>query len=105
MSLPRPASPRALLSDLRSFAVTRSPHHWIAAVLAIVMPVAIVVVFYLDGQTNLMPGRQITYVESWSLDRTDAQIKADQIRRREEAEARAAKRQEQFKKIDRALSF
>ena len=39
--LPRPASPRALWSDLRLFWSTRPRHQWLAAVLAVLIPIAI----------------------------------------------------------------
>ena len=40
MPLPRPASPRALWADLRAFTSERRPHQWVAAALAVAMPVA-----------------------------------------------------------------
>ena len=105
MALPRPASPRALLSDLRAFARERSRHQWIAALVAIVMPIAIVFTFVKDAKTNIAPGEQITYVESWSSNRTDAEIRATQTKREGEQKAAAEERQRQFKEIERRFGM
>jgi hypothetical protein len=100
MPLPRPSSPRALLSDIRAFASQRSPHHWVAAGLAVVMPVALIVLFYTDGRTNIAPGPQLIYADSWSANRTDEEIKADQVKHQAEREAKQKERQRQYKKLD-----
>jgi len=105
MSLPRPASPRVLWADLRAFAKERSKAQWIAAVLAIVMPGVILVGFYYDAQTNIAPGEQLIYVESWSANRTDAEIIAAQKERQAQADAIAAERQRQFKELERQLGI
>lgn len=100
MPLPRPASPRALWADIRSFASQRPRHQWIAGFFAIVMPVIIVIGFYFDAQTNIMPGEQIVYVDSWSEQRSDAEILAAQKERQAEREAIAAERQRQFQEVE-----
>jgi hypothetical protein len=103
MPLPRPASPRALWADLRAFAAQRSRHQWIAAGFAIVMPIAIVVMFTIDGRTNIAPGPQLIYVESWNSSRTDAEIIADQKKDQAKLEALKKERQRQWKKVDEDL--
>ena len=105
MALPRPASPRALWSDLRAFARERSRHQWIAALVAIMMPIAIVFLFVKDARTNIAPGEQITYVESWSSNRTDAEIMAAQKQREAEQKAAADERQRQFKELERRFGM
>lgn len=105
MPLPRPASPRALLADLRAFAQERSPIQWIAALVALAMPVIFVLAFIKDGNTNIAPGEQVIYAESWSSNRTDAEIKADQARRQQEREAIAVERQRQFKELERRFGM
>jgi hypothetical protein len=105
MALPRPASPRALLADLRAFAQQRSRVQWIAALVAVMMPIVIIWTFIKDGNTNIAPGEQLIYVESWSADRSDAQIKIDQARRQKEREAGLAERQRQFKELERRLGM
>ncbi len=105
MALPRPASPKVLLADLRAFAQERSKVQWIAALVAVAMPVVIVAGFIRDGKTNMSPGEQITYVSSWSANRTDAEIKADQAKAQKLREAQQAERQRQFKKLERRLGM
>jgi hypothetical protein len=99
MPLPRPASPRALLADLRAFAAERSRHQWIGLIGALAMPAIIIYIFYVDGQTNIAPGEQIVYVETWSGNRTDAEIQAAQKERQAQREAAIAERQRQFKEL------
>lgn len=103
MPLPRPASPRALWSDLRAFTAERRPHQWIAMAAALAMPIAIIVVFVIDGRTNIAPGAQIIYADSWSAARTDAEIVADQKKHQAAREAAQKERQRQFQKIDKKL--
>lgn len=105
MPLPRPASPRALLADLRAFARERSRHQWIAAFFAVLMPIVIVVGFIVDAKTNTAPGEQVIYADSWSAKRSDAEIKAAQKEREEQREAAAAERQRQFKELEKRFGI
>ncbi|HEV2747134.1 MAG TPA: hypothetical protein VGW34_07530 [Allosphingosinicella sp.] len=105
MPLPRPASPRALWADLRAFAGERGSHRWIAALFAVLMPVVILIGFYFDAQTNIMPGEQIVYVESWSANRSDEEILADQKAREQQRRAIAAERQRQFKELEKKFGM
>jgi hypothetical protein len=105
MPLPRPASPRALFADLRAFTAQRTRHQWIAMFLAGAIPATILVVFWLDARTNVQPAAQIVYVESWSADRTDAQIRADQQRREQERRRADAERQRQWKALGDRLGM
>ena len=105
MPLPRPSSPRVLWADLRAFARERSRYQWIGAFFAIVMPAVILVGFYYDAQTNILPGEQIIYAQSWPATRTDAEIKAQQkIDQAKKEEAQKA-RQEQFKQLEKRLGM
>ena len=103
MPLPRPSSPRVLWADLRAIAAERRPHHWFALGMAVLMPVAIVIVFTIDGRTNIAPGEQIIYVESWNSNRTDSEIIAEQKKDQAEREKLRKERQRQFQKIDKDL--
>ncbi|HWH22422.1 MAG TPA: hypothetical protein VNT25_03900 [Allosphingosinicella sp.] len=105
MALPRPSSPSALWADIRNFARQRSRHQVIAGTLAVLMPIIIVIGFYYDAQTNIMPGEQIVYVENWPANRTDAEIKAQQKIDQERREKALAERQRQFKEVERKLGL
>ena len=99
MPLPRPASPRVLIADIRAFASARSRHQWIAALAAAAMPVVIVFGFVKDAGTNTAPGEQIVYVKSWTSQRTDAEILADQKRNEAQRKAALAERQREYRKL------
>jgi hypothetical protein len=103
MPLPRPSSPRALWADLRLFWNGRSRTQWVAAFLAVLIPIGILGAFYLDAKTNIAPGPQLIFVESWPLTRTDAEIREKQQRDRVAREARERERQRQFQELDNGL--
>lgn len=103
MPLPRPSSPRALIADIRAFTAQRSRVQWAALAVAIVMPIALVILFIVDGRTNIAPGPQVIYADSWSANRTDAEIIADQKEHQAKREAAKKERQRQFQKVDREL--
>lgn len=104
MPLPRPASPRALWADMKAFWRDRPRHQWVAAALALMVPIGIITVFYIDSGTNLSPRQTTTKLEIWPANRTDEQIRADQNRRQAEADRRANERREQFRKVDDTLN-
>jgi len=104
MPLPRPAGPRVLWQDLRAFWSQRPRHQWLAATLAILIPIGILVAFYYDAQTNIAPGEQVIFVDSWSANRTDAEIIAKQevdLERRKAAEER---RRQEWQRLDESLN-
>lgn len=104
MPLPRPASPRVLWADMRAFWRQRPRHQWVAALLAVTIPVGIIVVFYLDTQTNIMPGEQLIYVESWPATRSDDEIRVKQKADLERREQFERDRREQFQRLDQNLN-
>jgi hypothetical protein len=103
MPLPRPASPRVLWADIRAFAGERRPHQWVAMAFALMMPIVIVIIFMIDGRTNIAPGAEIIYVESYPANRTDAQIIADQKKDQAKREAAQKERQRQWQKLDKRM--
>ena len=105
MALPRPASPRALWSDLRSFLRQRSRYQTMGAVFAVAMPLIILVGFYYDSKTNIMPGEQIVYVKSWPATRTDAEIKAQQKIDQERRDKALAEQQRQYKELEKRFGM
>ncbi len=97
--LPPIHSPKVVWRDLRAILSRRSREQTIAAFLSIGFTIVILVIFFLDSRVNTAPPATITFVESWSANRTDAEIKADQVRDQRAGEERARARQEQFKEI------
>ena len=105
MALPRPSSPKVLWQDLRAFARERPRHQWLAITAAIVMPLVIIFGFYTDAKTNIAPGEQVIYAESWNGKRTDAEIKAAQAERQKAHEAAQKERQRQFQELERKFGM
>ncbi|MGH6658985.1 MAG: hypothetical protein ACREBP_08190 [Sphingomicrobium sp.] len=102
---PTPSSPRAAFADLRAFMRQRSREQRIGAALAILVTTIIVIIFLVDPQINTAPPPQIIYVESYSVNRTDAEIIADQKKDQAAREAAAKERQEQFQKLENRLGI
>lgn len=104
MRLPRPAAPRTLWRDLKAVLGQRSPHQWVAAALALAIPIGIFTVFSLDSVDAHDAPEQVIYVESWPISRTREEIVAKQQedeRRRQEYEA---ERRRQFQRLDDSLN-
>jgi len=97
--LPPMHSPKVVYRDLKAFLSRRGREHNIALALSLGLTLVILFIFFIDAKVNTAPPPTITYVESWSADRTDAEIKADQVKDQKKAEARAKERQKQFKEI------
>lgn len=103
--LPPPSSPRAAFADLRNFIRHRRREQWVGLGLAVVVTAVIVVIFILDAKTNTAPPPTIVYVESWSSNRTDEEIKADQKRDQAAKEAALKERQAQYQRLAKKLGI
>ena len=102
---PRPVGPRAALADLAAAIRGSSREQVIGAMLAVLVTMIIIIEFLVDSKINTAPPTQIVYAESWSADRTDAQIVADQKKDQAKREAAAKERQRQFQKLEKQLGM
>lgn len=102
---PHPASPRAILEDIKSFARDRRPHQWFAAAGALTMTFGVLVLFYMDSKDQILPREQIVYIDSWRADRSDAEIKVAQEKRQKEREEAIKARQKMFQDLERKLGM
>jgi len=75
---PRPVSPIKAIRDLRYFLATRQKHELIFAFLAVFITTMLIAGFYVDSRVEKPWKRDVQYVESWPLDRSDEQIRAQQ---------------------------
>ena len=98
------------VNDLRSYLAQESPHKLGFLVLSVVLFGAILVGFTLDSHQERVYRREITYVQQWPGNRSDAEIIAQQKidapieAKRKAEEAAAAKRtQQDFKKMEDRL--
>ena len=104
MPLPRPASPRALWADHSHLHLGAPPaplgrrrarHRSCRSRSSSCSS--------LDGRTNILPGPQLIYVESWPADRSDEEIKAQQKIDQAARDKAHKERQEMFKQPRRAI--
>ena len=87
-----------------AFVRQREREHVIGATLAVLVTLIIVIVFLIDPKVNTQPAEQVTYVDLYPANRTDADIIRDQKRDAEMRNEIAHKNQEPFKKLDRELN-
>ena len=102
---PKPVGPRAAISDLFAFMRQRSREQVIGATLAVLVTMIIVIEFVVDSKINTAPPPQVVYAQSWSADRTDAEIIADQKKDQAKRDAAAKEKQRQFQKLEKQLGM
>jgi hypothetical protein len=97
---PRPVSPRAAIADRLAFMRHSSREQRIGAALALLVTAIIVIEFLVDAKIGTAPPPQITYVDLYSSNRTDAEIIADQKKDQAAKQAAQEERQRQFQKLE-----
>lgn len=97
---PRPVGPRAAFKDLAAFLRQRSREQVIGLALSLLVTAIVIIEFMVDSKINTAPPPQVIYVESYSANRTDAEIIADQKKDQAKREAARAERQRQFQKLE-----
>jgi hypothetical protein len=107
---PRPVWPGAAYADLRAFLKTRTPHQVGFASLAIVVPIFMLGLFYVDEVPMEYKRPEITWIKTYPKGRTDAEIAAQQKidtakRKADEAEEKLIleARRAPFKALDKKL--
>ena len=102
--------PRAY-RDVKRFLVTRKPYELWFLALAMVITMAILVGFQHDSHIKPAYHEDIVYVQSWPLDRSEAEILAQQkIDAAKKAKEQAAiekaekERQEEYQRLNNELS-
>jgi hypothetical protein len=103
MPLPRPASPRVLMQDLRDFWRARARGHWIAAAMAATITTAIFLGFYLDSGTA-ETREQVIFLDSWPASRTDAEIRTQQKADLDARNAAEAAHRRELQRLDQNLN-
>jgi uncharacterized FlgJ-related protein len=103
-------SPLRAIRDLRRFLAQRRPHELWFMILAMAITLVILWMFVKDSHVPTPYKREIIYVKQWRLDRSDAEIKAQQLkdlpeeqRRKAELEALMKKRRDEFKRLDQQV--
>ncbi|HVM22386.1 MAG TPA: hypothetical protein VM308_03650 [Sphingomicrobium sp.] len=83
----------------------RTREQLIGASLAVLVTAIIIIEFIIDAKINTAPPRQVTYVELYSSNRTEAEIIADQKKEMAEKEAAEKERQRQFQKLEKRFGI
>jgi hypothetical protein len=102
---PRPSTPRAAFRDLAAFMRQRSREQVIGAALAFLVTAIIVIEFVVDAKIGTAPPPQVTYVELYPSNRTDAEIIADQKKDMAQKLAAQKERQRQFQKLEKQFGM
>ena len=102
---PKPVGPRAAFSDLRAFMRQRGREKVIGALLAVLVTTIIIIEFLVDSKINTAPPPTVVYADSWSVDRTDAEIVAQQKVDQTKRDAAAKEKQRQFQKLEKQLGM
>jgi hypothetical protein len=77
----------------------------IGASLALLVTAIIVIEFVVDAKIGTAPPEQITYVNLYPSNRTDAEIIADQKKDQAKKEAATKERQRQFQKLEKQFDM
>ena len=72
----------------------------IGGALAVLVTIIIMILFFVDSTINTAPPARIIYVESFSANRTDAEIIADQKKDSEAKRAYQEEKRRQFQEIE-----
>lgn len=102
---PHPVGPREALRDLAAFMRQRSREQVIGGALAILVTAIIVIEFMVDSKIGTAPPPQIVYVDSWSANRTDAEIVADQKKDQAARKQAQLERQREFQRLENQLGI
>ncbi|KKC27055.1 hypothetical protein WP12_05360 [Sphingomonas sp. SRS2] len=95
---PRPSGPRAAWSDFKALWRQQNRHKILIALLSIMMPMLIVTGFYVDSKRD-KPRETITYITSFSPDRTDAEIEKQNIADQKILDARREARRLEYQRL------
>lgn len=106
----RNLSPLRAIRDLRFFLAQRKPYELWFMMAAMGLTLVVLWAFFKDSNIPVPYKRNIIYVESWPITRTDEEIRAqqkiDQVKKhaqQAELEKRRKKKQEEFKRLDDRL--
>lgn len=104
-------SPLAGIRDLRLFLAQRERHELVFLFLSIVITTLLIAGFVVDSRVEKPYERDVTYFKSWNLDRSDDEIRADQVRdmalktkRDATLEKRQADMKASFRRVDDKLT-
>ena len=83
----------------------RSREQVIGGSLALLITAIIVIEFLVDADVGTTPAPQITYVQLYSSNRTDAEIVADQEKDQKAKQAARKEQQRQYQKLEKQFGI
>jgi hypothetical protein len=92
------------MQDLRDFWRARPRGHWVAALLAGGITAGIVIMFLIDSKSLSEPREQVIFLNSWPVNRTDDQIRAQQKADLEARTRAEAEHRRQLQRLDQSLN-
>lgn len=104
--LPPTSSP---LTAIRDFAAVMrgegARQRILGLTLSVLITIIILILFFVDSKINTAPPPRVVYVETYSPDRTDAEIIASQKRDQAKREADAKEHQRQMQQLQKRLGI
>ena len=73
-------APLRAINDLRHFMALQKPAHVVFLILSIVITTLVIVAFRIDSHFEREYKQDIIYVKNWRADRSEAEIRAGQLR-------------------------
>jgi hypothetical protein len=73
--------------------------------LAVLVTIIILIIFFVDSKINTAPEPTIVYVENYGPERTDADIIADQKKASEDRRKAEEARQREFQKLEKQFGI
>ena len=104
--LPPMVNPRAAMSDFAAAVGGDSKRdRLLGLTLAVLVTTIIVIIFFVDAKINTAPPPRVTYVETYSPTRTDADIIASQKKDSAERKAFREEKMRQFQELEKRLGI
>ena len=102
--LPPMVNPRAAMSDFAAAIGGDSKRDRLLGItLAVLITTIILIIFFVDAKINTAPPPRVTYVETYSPNRTDADIIASQKKDSAERKAFREEKKRKFQELERKL--
>ncbi|TZG27173.1 hypothetical protein [Sphingomonas montanisoli] len=98
MAIPRPSRPSAFLADFKAFLTGDQRHKVPFAILAMLMPCIIIAGFYKDSLLA-KPQKRMIYVQYYKPDRTDEEIRKQNIADQKVLDAAREERRKQYQRL------
>ncbi len=101
---PRPARPKALLTDIKAFLRGEERHKILIALISILMPALLIAGFYVDSKRD-KPPTQIVYIQNYNGERSDEEIIKQNVADQKILDAKRRAKQEEYQRLAKTLGI